>query len=104
MGRRSRARARNEARGFAAGQPQAPPPSARYTPPAWRLYRPRAHKVVGIALLLLGLAIVVINYVDLGGAHILPGGHQEGYFFLGLLIAGTSTWWFGWFDRAPDRR
>ena len=52
--------------------------------------------------LVLGLAIVIINYIDLAHVRILPGGHQEAYFVLGLLIAVGSGWWFGWFDRTPD--
>jgi len=31
-----------------------------------------------------------VNYVDVTGAEFLPGGHSEGYFFLGLLLGGLG--------------
>ena len=78
--------------------------TGRYTAPKKAAYRirPAYHKVVGVVELLVGLAIVIINYIDLANVRILPGGHQEAYFVLGLVIAAGSTWWFGWFDRTPD--
>lgn len=83
--------------------PRAVESSARYTPPSRHVrVRPSWHKVVGFALLVLGLLIVLVNYaINLGGVPpwVLPGGHNEGYLVLGLVIAGASMWWFGWFDR-----
>lgn len=46
-----------------------------------------------------GLALVVVNYLDYGDRALLPGGHQEGYFLLGLAIALSGSWWLGLFDR-----
>jgi hypothetical protein len=64
-------------------------------------YRPEWHKIVGALILVLGLAVIVLNDVMLLGASrsLLPGGHNELYLILGVVIAGYSTWWFGWFDR-----
>ena len=98
MGRRQRKRD--------AATPLEPLParSGRYTPPADQSFRfrPAWHRVVGIAQLVVGIAIVAINYIDYADLRILPGGHSELYFLLGLVIAGGSIWWFGWFDRTPS--
>lgn len=65
-------------------------------------YRPAWHKVIGVALLAVGVALAVTNDMELlGGPHPpLPGGHSEGYLLVAGLIAATSMWWFGLFDRA----
>ena len=76
-------------------------PSGRYTPPARQLRsRPGWHRIAGVAQLILGVSAVVVNYLD-AAVHLLPGGHSELYFVLGLVIAGAASWWFGWFDRPP---
>jgi len=49
-----------------------------------------------------GVALIVVNYIDYSGSSLLPGGHQEAYFVLGILVAASSIWWFGWFDRQPS--
>lgn len=76
-------------------------PSGRYTPP---LRQPRLrsgwHRFAGVAQLILGISFIVVNYLD-AAVHLLPGGHSELYFVLGLVVAGGSSWWFGWFDRPP---
>lgn len=98
MGRKQRARTR-------AAQSIAPTEaSGRYTPPAslQARIRPAWHKAVGALLVVLGVAIVIINYIDYDNVRILPGGHQEAYFLLGMVIAGLSSWWFGAFDRQPS--
>ena len=80
----------------------APAASSRYTPPRKSVrYRPDWHKIVGALILVLGIAVIVLNDVMLLGASrsLLPGGHNELYLILGIVIAGYSTWWFGWFDR-----
>ena len=59
------------------------------------------HRVIGGLQIVLGVAIVIINYADYS-VHILPGGHQEGYFILGVALAAASIWWFGAFDREPS--
>ena len=33
------------------------------------------------------------------GVTLLPGGHSELYLFLGIAVAGSSTWFLGLFDR-----
>lgn len=44
--------------------------------------------------------VVIVNYVDLANLKLLPGGHNEGYFFLGLVLAGVGLYYFlGLFDR-----
>lgn len=50
---------------------------------------------------MIGIAIIILNDIVLLGASatLLPGGHTELYLILGVVIAGYSTWWFGWFDR-----
>lgn len=100
MGRRQRTRARQA--GSTTTEATAAP-TGRYTPPktvAFRI-RPTWHKVAGVIQVLLGIALVVINYIDYA-ASILPGGHQEAYFLLGIVIAGGASWWFGAFDREPS--
>lgn len=98
MGRRQRTKA--------ARTPTAPAPAAseRYTPPAALHIRVRPvwHKVLGWFTVAVGVGVVIINYLDYDNLRILPGGHNEGYFILGIAIAATSLWWFGAFDRDPD--
>lgn len=71
------------------------PPSARKV---FRI-RPTWHKVVGFFFLLMGLTIIIINYWAEFGADFVPGGHQLGYFMLGMVVAGSSAWWFGLVDK-----
>lgn len=77
--------------------------SARYTPKfkARGPFRPTWHKVVGALLVMLGLSIFVINDLAWFDINIIPGGHNELWALLSFAVAGTSTWWFGWFDRPP---
>lgn len=81
--------------------PTSPTASARYTPPIRHIrFRPGWHKVIGTALLVGALVVVVLNESMLaGGQHLLPGGHNPLYLIGGIVLAGYSTWWFGWFDR-----
>ena len=76
-------------------------PSVTPSPIAERRYRrrPRWHRAVGWLSISIGLAVVVINYLDFADLNLLPGGHQEGYFLLGLAVAASGTWWLGLFDR-----
>lgn len=58
---------------------------------------------MGVALLVVGVLIAAVNdAMLLGGVPtwLLPGGHNEAYLFLGLAVAASSTWWFGWYDRS----
>lgn len=76
---------------------------SRVTPKAVKRFRPPWHFVMGIVVLVLGVAVAAINdAMLLGGvpSWLLPGGHNEGYLIAGVALAGWSTWWFGWFDRA----
>lgn len=79
-----------------------PAASSRYTPPIKSVrFRHGWHKTVGAVFLVGGIAVAVLNDAMLLGATstLLPGGHNELYLILGVIIAGYSTWWFGWFDR-----
>ncbi len=83
--------------------PVTPPASSRYTPPIKSVrLRPGWHKKVGALILVAGVVIAVLNDVMLlaPSTTVLPGGHSEFYLMLGIAIAGYSTRWFGWFDRA----
>lgn len=81
-----------------------PAASARYTPPM-KLnrgpFRPVWHKVLGAVLILVGAAIFFLNDFS---PELLPGAHSELYAALGIGVAATSIWWFGWFDRPPEIR
>lgn len=81
--------------------PATPAASSRYTPPLKSVrWRPGWHKSIGALVLIVGLIVVILNEVMLGNSiTLLPGGHSELYLVLGVVIAGYSTWWFGWFDR-----
>lgn len=48
-----------------------------------------------------GIAIIVLNDAMrlTSGVTILPGGHSELHLLLGVAVAGTSLWWFGWMGR-----
>lgn len=102
VGRRQRAR--DGQKRTPTEEPARPTPGGRYTPPKSLTYRfrPQWHKVVGIIQLVAGIAIIVINYVDREGLDILPGGHLEIYFIVGMVIAAGSSWWFGALDRQPS--
>lgn len=81
---------------------EVPGASARYTPPIKHVrFRPGWHRVVGAVTVLLGVGVAVANDAMLLGAPatMLPGGHNELYLLLGVVIAGSSLWWFGWMDR-----
>lgn len=82
------------------------PPNSRYTAPNKNRgpFRPTWHKVTGALFIVLGLGIFVLNDAEWFGVHLMPGGHNELYAILGIAVAVSSTWWFGWFDRPPGRR
>ncbi len=82
----------------------ATPATGRYTPPKTHgpsvRVRPASHRVVAIALLVLGLAIIVLNDVmRFTSATLLPGGHNELYLVLGVGVCAWSGFYFGIFDR-----
>jgi hypothetical protein len=80
-------------------------PSSRYTPKqkARGPFRPTWHKAIGALMLLAGAAIFIINDLAWFDINWIPGGHSELYAMLAFAVAGTSTWWFGWFDRPPGK-
>lgn len=66
--------------------------------------RPLWHRLVGWTTLILGVIVIVLNdLMRLADVRLLPGGHSEFYLLAGLLIAGQSLWWFGWWDRSARR-
>jgi len=65
--------------------------------------RPGWHLWVGVGELVVGTLMVVVNYAAEFTPGLLPGGHQEIYFFAGLGVAAGALWWFGWFDRPQPR-
>lgn len=89
--RRTNAEARN---------PVAPTRPTADRRPAFR-FRPTWHKWLGAGLLVLGAALLVLNDLMMlqPSLLLLPGGHNELYLIAAVLIAGYSTWFFGWFDR-----
>ncbi len=85
----------------AAGSP--PAASSRFTPKikARGPFRPTWHKVVGALLVLAGLSIFILNDLVWFDINLIPGGHNELWAMAAFGTAFASTWWFGWFDRAP---
>lgn len=75
--------------------------AARYTPPLPAVrFRPTSHKVLGWALVALGIVLGVVNdFIRFGGPNLLPGGHSELYLFLAVGVAAYGGWWLGIFDR-----
>lgn len=73
--------------------------SGRYTPPAPRAVRFRLgwHKAVGVVLVAAGTALFFTCQFNGWGIHDY-GGHI--WYLVGILIAGSSLWWFGAFDPA----
>ena len=82
------------------------PASSRYTPPKKNrgVLRPGWHKVVGVAMIVLGVAVFVLNDIAwVTEVILLPGAHNELYAMVAFAVAGSSLWWFGWLDRTPER-
>ncbi len=59
------------------------------------------HKVTGGLLILLGVTLFILNDLEWFDIHVMPGGHNELYALLAIVIAASSI---GLFDRAPERR
>jgi hypothetical protein len=76
------------------GDPRRRPSAARR--------RPIWHRVIGCVILLVGVALIVASELALiGGPHRhLPGASDMAYLILGSIVSTSSSWWFGWFDRA----
>lgn len=47
----------------------------------------------------LGVLLIVVNYAEHMNLGWMPGGHNEGYFALGIVIAGLGAWFLAVFDR-----
>lgn len=75
----------------------------RYTPPlVLERRRQPWHRWLGWLQVAAGVALIILNYAQDFGPRLLPGGHNELYFLLGVATAGGGTWWLGVFDR-PER-
>ena len=66
-------------------------------------FRPVSHKVIGIITIIIGLGLFAINDLALLDVNLMPGGHNEIWAPVALVIAASSMWWFGWFDRPTER-
>lgn len=77
-------------KGGTAGRYTAPQPSGRYTPPIPREYKvsPKWVPILMFACLLLGMVVIVLNYLSL-----LPAAPSNWYLLagLGLITAGFVT-------------
>ncbi len=85
-------------RGRASLSVNEPAPVPTQRPKAVR-FRPEWHKVVGGVEFGAGALLMVANYAELSGSHVLPFGYQIWYFVIGGALAYYSTVWFGWWDR-----
>lgn len=65
-------------------------------------HRPTWHRWLALSLLLAGVSVLILNDVMLlqPSVVLLPGGHNELYLLVAVVISGFSTWFFGWFDRS----
>jgi hypothetical protein len=73
------------------------PPATRRTPTR---HRPAWHRWIGWLVTALGLLTIVLNLLtQFTQTRMLPGGHSPFYLILGIAVAVSSLWWFGWFDR-----
>lgn len=72
----------------------------RYTAPrpSKYLFRPTWHKVVGVVLLVGGFVLFFACTFNAGNIHHY-GGHI--WYLVGVVVAASSSWWFGLFDRSP---
>ncbi|MCZ7537219.1 MAG: hypothetical protein M5T61_15790 [Acidimicrobiia bacterium] len=97
---------RREANRRPAEPATSPVGSGRYTPKLKNRgpFRPTWHKVVGALMVLAGLTVFVLNDLAWFDVRVMPGGHNELYAVVAVVIAASSLWWFGAFDRPPERR
>lgn len=61
--------------------------------------RPGWHRPVGIAVAVLGIALILVNYAEQFGLGLMPGGHKEAYFILGVVMGAVGAWFLAAFDR-----
>ena len=100
MGRRGRNRERRSGSRPPSLENKAPTsPRGRYTPPArpFRI-RPDWHKPLGWVIVALAVVVAVVNDLAVFDIDLMPGGHNELYLLLALIIAGGGTWLLGLFD------
>ena len=100
MGRRGRNRERRLGAPSPSPEGKAPTsPTGRYTPPARPIrIRPDWHKSLGWVIVALGVVMAVVNDLAAFDIDLMPGGHNELYLLLALIIAGGGTWFLGLFD------
>lgn len=58
------------------------------------------HRPVGLGMLVSGILIAVVNDLAYLNIEVMPGGHNELYLMLGVLVAGTGAYLAGFFS--PD--
>jgi hypothetical protein len=73
---------------------------SRYTPPLRSRFRPAWHKAVAVDVIVIGAALFVICEFNWWRIHDY-GGHI--WYLVGILIAASSLWWFGAFDRPQPK-
>lgn len=64
-----------------------------------RRVRPDWHRPAGITVVVIGAALILVNYAEHLDINWMPGGHQEAYFLLGIAIAAFGAWFLSAFDR-----
>ena len=66
-------------------------------------YRPGWHKILGWALVGVGVFVAVINDLALISVPTpMPGGHSEFYLVAGIALAAWGGWWLATFDRPTN--
>lgn len=68
-------------------------------------FRPTRHRWYGLALIVGGVLIAVLNDAMLFmHATVLPFGHQELWLMTGVAVAASGSWFLGLFDPSFRRR
>ena len=66
--------------------------------------RPTSHRWIGIAVILTGLTIALLNDAMLfTDVTLLPFGHREFWLLTGIIVAASGTWFLGLFDPSLRR-
>ncbi|MFP5298791.1 MAG: hypothetical protein ACLGHL_07380 [Actinomycetota bacterium] len=58
------------------------------------------HRPTGLAMLVVGILVAVVNDLAYLNIEVMPGGHNELYLMLGVLVAGAGAYFAGFFS--PD--
>lgn len=61
--------------------------------------RPGWHRPSGILVAGLGVALILVNYAEQFNLGLMPGGHNEAYFILGVAMGALGAWFLAVFDR-----